>query len=204
MSMGGRRNEYEWDLFVSYKHDADGHRLMTPWVERLLEYLRFWLSQARGGLPARVFFDKESIEIGSDWPEELRYAILRSRCLLPILTPEYFQSRWCLAEWSSFIARRRLLPRQQTSVIMPVKFCDGTWFPREAKAIQHLDLSDYASLMPAVWNSPDAKPLELEQKIRLFAEQLAQVIEDAPGFRDWPIKSPVPKPPTRNVAMRRL
>jgi len=193
---------YEWDVFVSYKHDPYGHRLMTPWVERLLEHVGFWLSQARGGMPARVFFDTETIEIGAGWPDELRRGVLRSRCLLPILSPEYFQSRWCLAEWSSFTARRRLLPKHADRVIMPVKFCDGTWFPPDANEIQYLDLSEYASLMPAFWSSSYAQTLE--QKIRPFAESLAQAIDDAPSFQDWPFEPREPEPPHRNVGLRRL
>jgi TIR domain len=202
MGVTGGGADYEWDLFVSYKHDEAGHRLMTPWVERLLEHVRFWLRQALGGVPARVFFDTEAIEVGTGWPDELRHGIRHSRCLLPILSPEYFQSRWCLAEWTSFVARRRLLPARANHVILPVKFCDGVWFPREAHEIQHLDLSEHASLMPGFWSSPDARPLE--QKIKPFAERLAEAIHSAPPFQAWPLETPDPMPPARNVKLLRL
>ncbi len=193
---------YEWDLFVSYKRDPAGQHLIAPWVSRVIETVRYWLTQARGGDPARVFFDTEAIEVGTQWRAELRRALLRSRCLMAVLSPEYFRSEWCLTEWSSFLARQRMLSGHPVTVILPVKFCDGSFFPLEAQDMEQLDLSDHSSLMPAFWESPGA--LELERKLKPFAMRLAAAIDAAPDFQVWPFESPPPSPAPVNVPMRRL
>ena len=58
---------YQYDIFLSYKN----HHVTNPWVVKFEEKLKYWLTQELGGNEPRIFFDKESIDIGTIWPNEL-------------------------------------------------------------------------------------------------------------------------------------
>ena len=60
---------YRYDLFVSYKREPSGKRLVTPWLREVLNRIEYWVGQDMGGVSVEVFFDEESIEVGSDWPQ---------------------------------------------------------------------------------------------------------------------------------------
>ena len=195
--------DYIWDVFVSYKREPDGVNLITPWIREVVERVELWLRQELRGRPIRVFLDTDSIEIGSHWPDRLRHAILTSRCLVPILSPEYFQSRWCLTEWSSFRARERLIRPPCESLIVPMKFHDGQWFPPEAQQIRTLDLSRHAGTTPAFWATKRAD--ELDQMLVPFAQRVAEVISQVPPFSaEWPIHEGVAADAPDRFPMPRL
>jgi hypothetical protein len=195
--------DYEWDVFVSYKHEPPGRLLITPWIKNVIDRMELWLVQELGGRPVRIFFDERSMAAGDRWPDVLRTALARSRCLLPIWSPEYFWSDWCMAEWKSFRAREDLLGAERAPLIVPVKFHDGIRFPVEAQEVQTLDLSRHAGTTQAFWQSPRAD--ELDQLLQQFAPMLARAVDQAPPFRpDWPIHQPPPLEPPRRLAMSRL
>jgi TIR domain len=158
------------------------------------------------GVPARLFFDEDSIEVGHDWPDEIREALLSARCLLPIWSPEYFQSAWCVAEWRSFLKREKLIAdstRKACRLIIPVKFHDGSWFPEEAQRVQQLDLSAYTATTQAFWASQRAD--ELDQLIKNFTPGLARIISQAPPHAPgWPVELAPPGDPPEGAGMVRL
>ena len=96
---------YEFDVFFSYKR----HSLSADWTRRVSALLCYYLSHELNVPEARVFVDEESIELGDEWPETLQRALRRSKCLVCVWSPLYFQSDWCYSEWRSFQARERLL-----------------------------------------------------------------------------------------------
>jgi hypothetical protein len=93
--------DYEYDVFFSYKKDP----LITEWIANVVSRLEFWLTQELGGRPARIFIDRDHIEIGDRWPDALRHALRHSRSMAAIWSPSYFHSQWCVSEWKSFLAR---------------------------------------------------------------------------------------------------
>lgn len=197
---------YRYDLFVSYKREPRNKQLVTPWLRQVLDRVEYWTRQEMGGTPIRVFFDEESIEVGSDWPNEISEALLSAKCLLPIWSPEYFHSTWCVAEWKSFIKREILIAdrgRPACRLIIPIKFHDGSWFPEEAQRVQQLDLSPYTATTQAFWNSHRAD--ELDQLIKDFAPKLARAISQAPPYEaGWPVDLTKPDRPPEGVEMVRL
>ena len=96
---------YEFDVFFSYKR----HYLSADWTRRVAALFNYYLSHELNVPEARVFVDQESIELGDEWPETLQRALRRSKCLVCVWSPLYFQSDWCYSEWRSFQARERLL-----------------------------------------------------------------------------------------------
>jgi hypothetical protein len=197
---------YRYDVFVSYKREPPNKRLVTPWLREVLDRIEYWLRQEVGGRGVHFFFDEESIEVGDDWPDEIRDALLSAKCLLPVWAPEYFHSRWCVAEWKSFLAREQLISgrtQQRCRLTAPIKFHDGSWFPPEAQRVQQLDLSTYAGTTQAFWASPRAD--ELDRRIMTFAPALARVISGAPPYEaGWPVDLGGPDDPPSGVGMARL
>jgi hypothetical protein len=197
---------YRYDVFVSYKREDSNKRLVTPWLREVLDRIKYWLRQEMGGKKVYFFFDEESIEVGDNWPEMIRDALLSAKCLLPVWSPEYFQSTWCVSEWKSFLTREKLISstkQKSCQLIVPIKFHDGSWFPAEAQRVQQLDLSPYTATTQAFWASQRAD--ELDQRIKRFAPNLARVVSDAPPYEaGWPIEAGKPDDPPTGTGMARL
>lgn len=197
---------YQYDLFVSYKREPRDKQLVTPWLREVLNRVEYWVRQDMGGDPVRVFFDEESIEVGDDWPDELRDALLSAKCLLPVWSPEYFRSTWCVAEWQSFLLREKLIKENggpQCKLVIPIRFHDGKWFPDEARRITPLDLSPYTATTPAFWESKRAD--ELDQVIKDYAPKIAELVAKAPAFDPgWPVALHEPGESPRHVGLVRI
>ena len=191
-------SDYEFDVFLSYKR----HDLILSWLVEVEKRLSFWLTQELGGKPAKIFFDKESIETGMNWPIRLRDALQKSRCLVGIWSPEYFRSKWCVTEWRTFQERERVLGFNDGRLILPLRFHDGEWFPDDAKAIQCLDVSSCTSTLPAFWDTDRA--VELENTIKQFTARVADVVINAPPYDpEWPTKDADPIEPPK-ITLKRL
>jgi|SRR5580658_1115293 hypothetical protein len=190
--------DYEYDVFFSYKKDP----LITEWITNVVSRLEFWLTQELGGRPARIFIDRDHIEIGDRWPDALRHALKHSRGMVSIWSPSYFQSRWCVSEWKSFLARETMVGVETHGLIAPAKFCDGEHFPEEAQQVQLADFSGFSSTIAAFWDGNRA--VEFEPSLKAFAASVAAVVRRAPAFQpDWPIQDAlVTKSPT--VSLERL
>lgn len=204
MTREGASGDYAYDVFVSHRREPPGQELLTPWIMEVVKRVQMWLGMCLGGVEARVFFDTRVLGPGSRWPAELQRAISRSKCLLPIWSPPYFHSPWCIAEWRSFVARERLLG-PTACLIVPITIHDGEWFPPEARQVTHLDLCMYAATTGAFWETRRAD--ELDMMLRDFSQRLADVVRKAPPYRpQWPVLTPPsdPPPPPRNVPMQRL
>ena len=77
---------------------------------------------------------------------------------------------------------------ESARLIAPLKFHDGEHFPQEAQSMQWTDVSKYNSTLPAFWSS--ARALELEDILKSFSAEVAQMVRNAPAFRDnWPVVS---------------
>jgi hypothetical protein len=188
--------QYEQDVFISYRRDTNA----AEWLRLYLHpRLKQWLKEELGREPV-IYVDWE-METGTIWPEKLRRALLRSRCLLPIFSPPYFTSNWCLAELHSFLARHQQLGMGMVDapdgLIFPVIFSDGDSFPPEAGQIQvQRDRADFGFLR---LNNPDPmfgqtpRSPELTEKIGLVAADLKKMIGRAPAWRDdFPVVLPSP------------
>jgi hypothetical protein len=197
---------YRYDVFVSYKREPENKRLVTPWLREVLDRIEYWLRQEMGGHRVAIFFDEDSIEVGDDWPSEIRDSLRSAKCLLPVWSPEYFHSSWCMAEWKSFLARENLVSgraQRPWRLTAPIKFCDGNWFPPEAQRTKQLDLSVYAATTRAFWSGPRAD--ELDQRIIKFAPTLARIVSEAPEYEaDWPVELGEPLAPPVGMRMPRL
>jgi hypothetical protein len=116
--MAGRG--YEHACFISYKRIRTGlpsvrhfyRRFVDAFQTRLREYLTLELFP---------YFDAE-ISTGVDYAERLPERLCKSLCLVAILTPEYFESTWCVSEWRAMEAleRKRVPSQKQNLLIIPI------------------------------------------------------------------------------------
>jgi hypothetical protein len=166
---------YQYDVFFSYKRDRES----DGWHGRVKDKLVFWLKHELQTANVRIFFDTEDIRTGMRWKQKLADALKRSRCIVCVWSPLYFQSKWCVSEWVTFSQREQLFNRE---LIMPASYFDGETFPPDATARQIIDFSEFASTMPKFWETDAA--VKFEDRLKLFAKDLAAMIRAAPPYDD--------------------
>ncbi len=183
--------DYIYDVFVSYRHKQP----VMDWVKN--HFYPLLEQRLPDELPVEhkteIFIDWDEIETGSAWPAKLHQALRKSRCLLPVWSPEYFRSDWCLAEWKTVMERERLLgmktEQRPEGLIYPVIFADGEHFPQDARDAQSKDMRN--------WNIPHsvfkdtADYVEFDRQVQLLVRELAKMIQRAPAWQNWPVITPV-------------
>lgn len=188
---------YEYDVFFSYKRSGEARE----WIRGLVGRLRFWLDNVHFQR-TKLFFDDISIEAGERWPDEIRDALMRSRCMVCLWSPEYFRSGWCLSEWETFRGRQEIVHK---ALVAPLRFCDGQYFHPDAKQVETIDVSDFTSTVVSFWESQ--KAIQLDEILRkTVAPRLSAMIASAPEFSPgWPVaeepKELTPIPPTMLVRL---
>jgi hypothetical protein len=194
---------YEYDVFVSYRRAGD----VGEWVHNhLAPTLRRALANQMVGEP-RVFVDADEIEPGDPWPQRLQWALHRSRLLLPVWSPPYFGSRWCLAELRTMVRRQELLgvggPAGHGSLVYPVRYSDGSTFPPEARGI-HEERVFSAWGYPYPQFAQTQLYLEFHDAVQELAARLAARLATVPPWQDgWPSEFPDPVE-ARPAALPRL
>ncbi len=191
-------DDYAYDIFVSYRHRAPA----LDWLSlHFYPMLDRWLPNAMNRDPA-IFVDWK-LETGSPWPVALADALSRSRVMLAIWSPDYFNSAWCLAEWKSFRARELHLGLDQGGLVYPVRYFDGDLFPEEAKRFQSKDLRSYNCPEPVF--AKTKKYVRLDALAQEICVELASRVERAPAWQDgWPVVALPDAPAAPKVPLPRL
>jgi len=70
-----------------------------------------------------IFFDRKDIKWGQNWKERIENSIDEITFLIPIITPNYFESKQCMEELRLFLKREKELGRED--LILPI--CYITW-----------------------------------------------------------------------------
>jgi hypothetical protein len=176
--------DYEFEAFVSYSHSG----VVRPWVLSFLgPHLKDWLPHFTGGRPARVFIDREEIDTGR-WPQYVRDSLLTSKCLVCVLSGDYFYKDWCISEFRNFVERedRLGLDTTRASLVIPVIHSDGKFFLPRANEYQPFDFRDCWSNSANFQNH--ATFPAFEGKVQLLAEAVAATAARAPRFDPgWPV-----------------
>jgi hypothetical protein len=178
---------YEYDIFVSYRREDP----VREWVQNhFAQELTRWLKETTLAFEPKVFVDT-SIGTGSVWPKALRDALLNSRLLVPVLSPSYWRSEWCVWEFESMRARQTALAASagddEPQLIFPARFSNGV--PTDVGDIQYCDFANYNLPAPAFRQAPIY--LDFLKLIQGFAEELVQAVAAAPPWEEgWPIETP--------------
>lgn len=185
---------YKYHFFISYPRSGD----VPEWLQNhFLPVLRNRLD-AEMAEEVQIFCD-ENLETGVDWPDAIIAALHQSRYLVPIWTPKYFQSKWCLAEFHTMRLREEVAgfrtQENPNGLILPVLFSDGDKLPDDAQRIQtRYDLRDFAIPEPVFKNS--LRYIDFRDEISKLATDLDSMLPRVPHWdSSWEIVKPDPEPP---------
>lgn len=191
---------YEYHLFLSYSRKGNSSTWLRNHFQPLLTDLLIGLMDEH----PKIFVD-DQIESGSAWPESLANALHRSRCLVSLWTPPYFQSKWCMAEWHSFRKRERELglgtPENPAGLVYPIVYSDRDCFPDEAKRTQYRDLSKFN--YPELVFKESKLYLEFHDEVQKIAEELTTLFKRTPDWdQNWKPVRPELDPPFAPIFKR--
>jgi hypothetical protein len=184
---------YESDIFLSYPREDFG-----PWVQdHLLKFLRTHLQGALNRVP-KIFIDS-NMEIGTPWPAVLWDALARSRCLVGVWAPRYFDSAWCRFECGTMLERQDATGGKKR-LVWPVVVSDGNGFPAPVRRIQWMDCRQYFLISKGFELSQDY--VEFEKLVKSKMPDLARAIESTPPWRKMWLQASkgVPQPPAFSMA----
>lgn len=171
---------YEWDVFISYRREA----LVRDWTRRVfVPVFKQWWPHVCGGDP-RIFIDEDSIEPGAPWPVALEDALRRSRCLLGVWSPDYFTSDWCLAEFHTMLRRQQATG---ATIVVPLQFSDGDFYPDEARALEWITVEPYNWMR----SRSRANTRGFVRTVQNVCQRVAEVVRTAPA---WDARWQVVKP----------
>lgn len=150
----------EYDVYVSARRDP----FISAWLKEFLPLFRSWVSDLAGH-DISIFLDENP---GAD-RAELRSVLDRSKCLLAIVTPAYFQSQWNKLEWDAFEVSR-------PDAIVPI-LLRGTYeaLPAEARRIHMANFTDYVFIGEGFQKTQAY--VEFQGAIRRLAERVVDLVK---------------------------
>lgn len=182
--------DYNIDVFVSYSRRAGW---VKQWVDNhFYPNLTKCLEDEIGS--TSVFIDKQMKEkVGMPWPDLLAERLGKSRLMIPVLSPPYFESEWCVAEWHTMEKREE--EEGTPGLIYPIVFSDGKKFPESVKNRQlYKKFKKY--------NNPHICFRETEpynhfyREVKRLARRVSKRLDSVPPWsEDWPVLKPEAKKP---------
>ncbi|NUT48578.1 MAG: toll/interleukin-1 receptor domain-containing protein [Saccharothrix sp.] len=187
---------YEFDLFISYARRGSVQKwLLNHFHQKLLECL------ADQWAPTPTVYVDRTMARGVHWPSSLRHALRHSKVMIQLLSPQYFQSKWCLAEWHSMLERERMLglatAERPQGLLYPILYSDSDNFPLEGKLRSWQNFKALANPDPPYQETREY--VEFHREVNRVAGDLVQLLQQVPPWRpDWPdVEPPDPVlPPT--------
>lgn len=171
---------YQYDVFLSFSRSE----FVRSWVAiHFLPVLSHVLDEQ---LPYRPsLFSDLSIEVGVSWPGQIADALSHSRCMVAILNPPYFRSRWCASEFRTMQARQQMVG-SRSPLLLPIVLSGGENLPSDVQQLQLADFRRWSYPVPAFRETPSY--LDFYDAMKQLAEVLATRILEAPPWRsDFPI-----------------
>ncbi|MFC6093700.1 TIR domain-containing protein [Saccharothrix lopnurensis] len=181
-------SDYKFDLFISYPRRGN----VQEWLmNHFLRKLRDCLADQFAPTP-KIYVDKE-MPRAVEWPASLRHALWHSKIMIQLLSPQYFASKWCLAEWYSMLERERMLglasPEKPQGLIYPILFSDSDNFPPEGKTRAWWSFKDFAYPDPAYQQTHEF--VRFHREVNDLAVDLVALLQQVPPWRpDWPEVDP--------------
>ncbi|HNH46779.1 MAG TPA: toll/interleukin-1 receptor domain-containing protein [Myxococcota bacterium] len=164
---------YSYDVFISYRRSPAQARDWTQHV--LYPTLRTWLENELNLKPEQIFIDTEHLsDNGLPWPPKLREAILGSKVLVAVLSPQYFESDWCRTELYSMLERQQ---RTGGRCVYLLQVFDGDCYPPEIHVRSPADLSKYATL-----NRRYLPQRGWDERCKKMANELKGLLAQAPPY----------------------
>jgi len=127
----------DFDFFISYSHNH------TPQVAELVSAMKARNSNLN------IFYDRDTIPPGGLWIRQISDAIMRSKYVICVLSPEYRNSDVC---WDEFQCAKAKEYRTKKPVIKTINFVADTDMPLIMSVYSYIDCTeaDMAKLRAAV------------------------------------------------------
>jgi TIR domain len=104
--------------FISYKNPPIESHVAREFVDTLVAILEYYLAS-----PIRVYCDTAlRTRPGIPYPAALSSQLCRSVCMVAVLTPEYIESSWCMAEWHAMESLEQQRLSNNRGLIIPILF----------------------------------------------------------------------------------
>ncbi|HEV2764655.1 MAG TPA: TIR domain-containing protein, partial [Pyrinomonadaceae bacterium] len=156
---------------LSYVHDDDKYGHITTFRERLGDEVRMAV-----GTDFAIFQDLKDIHWGQSWLQRIEESIDEVTFLIPVITPSFFNSKYCRDELRRFLEREKRLGRND--LILPIHFIDTPLLnDEELRATDELAQA-VASRQYADWRELRFEPFTNPQ-VGKTLERLARQIRDA-------------------------
>jgi hypothetical protein len=175
---------YEWDVFISYRRGG----ITKDWMPFFLDLFPKYLDETLVDRDVRIYWDINGIENGDNWKNNIKNALATSRCLVSILAPTYFKSEWCTKEMA--VIYNRQIKLGYTSVhnpgglIIPITIHDGDDFPSFFKDIQMLDCNNYCYSIPLEEAKKKSWWPFFENDVKKLVLKVAKVVQAAPAWKE--------------------
>jgi hypothetical protein len=119
--------------------------------------------------------------------------------LIPICSPKYFDSEWCLAEWHSMVKREEVTGT--AGLIYPLIYADSDSFPEYAHDRVMRDFRPCSHPFPSYQDSPGYT--DFDNAVKRVVGDLVELLDIVPDWRDgWPVDTPRPEPRKRSKIPR--
>ncbi|UFZ07662.1 TIR domain-containing protein [Bradyrhizobium ontarionense] len=166
-----REDVFEYDVFVS--HD----RSSTEAAIEIADALKRELSSMRGE-ETRLYLDVSEVVAGDHWRDEIRDAVSRSKIMLMLVTPRYFESDFAVKELNQFLERSSV---QDEALVLPVLLAGDPL--RLSKLVGEHVIIDAreAALLRTSKSASGRRPSSWHATIHLIANLLREMIDEAPS-----------------------
>jgi len=173
---------YEYDVFISYKRGG----AKAEWISEI--FIPLFKDDLSQNLQreASIFLDTSDISPGSTWPNVLAEALSKTRCLVAILSPLYFVSKWCVMEFSVMTHRQTILRKENRlrvnqSLLTPfLRQGPSSSFPPYISQVQLLDYSKYNRVGQGFMDSKDYDEMQIQ-----ITKDAAMVALSVRHATDW-------------------
>jgi hypothetical protein len=162
--------------FISYVRADDSDGRITELCQRLGEAVR-----QHTGEDFPIFQDRNDIRWGENWKDRVEEVLDEVTFLIPIVTPNFFQSLVCRLELERFLYREKELWRK--GLILPVYYVDTPLLNDPARratdelaqAIADRQYSDWRELRLLDLGSP-----QVQHEITRLVVQISSALKRAP------------------------
>ncbi|HEV2706474.1 MAG TPA: right-handed parallel beta-helix repeat-containing protein [Pyrinomonadaceae bacterium] len=183
--------------FMSYVRFDDEHEngRLTQFRTRLSGEVRM-----QTGDDFAIFQDRNDIQWGQNWKQRIEESLDSVTFLIPIITPNFFNSPACREELEKFLERERVLKRND--LILPVYYVGSKVLDEESKRAQDKLAQEIAKHQYADWRELRFEPFTSPQVGKTLA-QLAIQIRDALERANTSAKTAAKRAETRKRASSR-
>ncbi len=159
--------------FLSYSHFDDEHEggRITELRKRLAQEVKFQTTQE-----FLIFQDRKDIKWGQNWESRIDGALGSVTFLIPILTPGFFQSEYCLSEVEKFLAREKELDRDD--LILPIYYFETPSLDDPDKRAENALVQSILAHQYADWRELRYEPWS-SASVRKAVARLASQIRDS-------------------------